>query len=70
MTTLPASLEIRPGGSAAAEDFARRLAGLGPGALRLLRQTLQERLGTAAEQAGDSERARVLDHEISHRHAA
>jgi hypothetical protein len=70
MTTLPASPENRPGGSAVAHDFVRRLAGLGPGALRLLLQVLQERRGTAAEQAGDRERIHVLDHEINHRRAA
>ena len=67
MTTLPASPEIRPDGSAVVNDVARRLPGLGPGALRLLLQSLRERLGTAAEQSGDAERVRLLDHEINHR---
>ena len=61
------SRDVRPDGPAVANDFVRRQAGLGPGALRLLGQALQERRGTAAEQAGDAERARLLSREINHR---
>jgi hypothetical protein len=67
MSTLAESPDILPDGSALANDFARQLAGFGPGALRLLLQALQERRGTTAEQAGDAERTRVLGYEINRR---
>jgi hypothetical protein len=52
------------------DEFTRQLPGLGIGALRLLLRALQERLGTAGEQPGDVERARLLGHEINHRTTA
>ena len=67
VTVLPASPEIHPDRSAVGDDLARRLPGLGLGALRLLLQTLRERLGTAAERSGDIESARLLSHEINNR---
>jgi hypothetical protein len=70
MTTLPQSPETPPDRPAVADEFVRRLPGLGLGALRLLLQALQERRGTAGEQPGDAARVQVLDHEINHRLAA
>jgi hypothetical protein len=67
MNALPPWPSAHAAGSAVGNDFARRLAGLGPGALRLLLQALRERLGTPAEQAGDVERVHLLDREINHR---
>jgi hypothetical protein len=67
VTALPALPEIHPDRAAVADDFARRLPGLGPGARRLLLQTVHARLGTAAERSGDIESASLLGHEINNR---
>ena len=50
--------------------LARRLPGLGTGALRMMLQVLQARLGTPEEQPPDFARVRLLAHEISNRATA
>ena len=67
MTALTPAPVTPPDRLAVADEFGRRLPGLGLGALRLLLQALQERRDTAAEQRGDAERVRLLGHEISRR---
>lgn len=52
---------------AIADEFARRLSGLGLESLRVMLQVLQARLGTAEEEPCDFEKARVLGHEINNR---
>ena len=67
MTALPDAPETSPDCNAVADEFARRLPGLGLGALRLLLQELEDRLGTAGERPCDIERAQILGHEINNR---
>ncbi len=49
------------------DEFARRLPELGLESLRVALQVMQGRLGTAAEQPCDVERAQALGHEINNR---
>ena len=65
MTAIQEPPEIRPDCSAVVDDFAPRLRGLELESLRALLQVLQQRLGTAAEQPCDIERAQLLGHEIN-----
>ena len=67
MTALTESPEASPDCHAVADDFAQRLPGLDLGFLRMLMQFMQNRLGTAAEQPCDIERAQALGHEINNR---
>lgn len=67
MIALPESPEVAPDCLPVVDEFARRLPGLGLGALRLLLQTLQDRLGTAGEHPCDVERAQAVGHEINNR---
>jgi hypothetical protein len=65
MTALPDSpaVDCTP----VVDDFVRRFPAHDLATLRLLLQTLQRRLGTAAEQPCDVERAQALGHEINNR---
>jgi len=67
VTALPESSAARPDCTAVEAEFASRLQGLGLESLRVALQVIQVRLGTAAEQACDLERARALGHEINNR---
>ena len=67
MNVLPSSPEAHPDRIPVGEAFASRLQGLGDGALRLMLQALQARLGTPEEQPGDLDHVRQLGHEINNR---
>jgi hypothetical protein len=67
VTATPESPSAGPDCAAVEAEFVRRLPGLEIESLRVAMQVIQARLGTAAEQPCDFEKARALGHEINNR---
>ena len=70
VTALLESPDSPPDCLVVVDEFARRLPALDLDALQLLLQLLERRLGTAAEQPCDLERAQALGHEIKNRYSS
>ena len=70
MTCLLESPDAPPDCLVVVDEFMRRLPALDLDALQLLLQLLERRLGTAAEQPCDLERAQAIGHEIKNRYSS